>query len=243
MSNLECIGLKEIENLTATEFKLKCFCVKILNINEENKMSSITVSDQSGTCKISCPSKFANIIKLLIPGKSYKIFGLEQDPDPRHDLKVVNNSYFSILKENEDGSMMIRITKGKNIEEIEVDAIICACGMQPNCLAHPMIKKVHERWPIDIFGGFPVLSAQQLWAENLYVVGGLASLSVGPDAGNLMGISRAAEAVANELNSKQWIRGEESNVLTNPFEMLVYDSDSSSDEDEDTWNPTEILAH
>ena len=69
MSNLECIGLKEIENLTATEFKFKCFCVKILNINEENKMSSITVSDQSGTCKISCPSKFANIIKLLIPGK------------------------------------------------------------------------------------------------------------------------------------------------------------------------------
>jgi len=133
MSNLECIGLKEIENLTATEFKLKCFCVKILNINEENKMSSITVSDQSGTCKISCPSKFANIIKLLIPGKSYKIFGLEQDPDPRHDLKVVNNSYFSILKENDTN-----ISNLQDQIKIQINSLIPS-KYKPNDMVHETI--------------------------------------------------------------------------------------------------------
>ena len=133
MSNLECIGLKEIENLTATEFKFKCFCVKILNINEENKMSSITVSDQSGTCKISCPSKFANIIKLLIPGKSYKIFGLEQDPDPRHDLKVVNNSYFSILKENDTN-----ISNLQDQIKIQINSLIPS-KYKPNDMVHETI--------------------------------------------------------------------------------------------------------
>lgn len=133
MSNLECIGLKEIENLTATEFKFKCFCVKILNINEENKMSSITVSDQSGTCKISCPSKFANIIKLLIPGKNYKIFGLEQDPDPRHDLKVVNNSYFSILKENDTN-----ISNLQDQIKIQINSLIPS-KYKPNDMVHETI--------------------------------------------------------------------------------------------------------
>ena len=133
MSNLECIGLKEIENLTATEFKFKCFCVKILNINEENKMSSITVSDQSGTCKISCPSKFANIIKLLIPGKTYKIFGLEQDPDPRHDLKVVNNSYFSILKENDTN-----ISNLQDQIKIQINSLIPS-KYKPNDMVHETI--------------------------------------------------------------------------------------------------------
>ena len=133
MSNLECIGLKEIENLTATEFKLKCFCVKILNINEENKMSSITVSDQSGTCKISCRSKFANIIKLLIPGKSYKIFGLEQDPDPRHDLKVVNNSYFSILKETDTN-----ISNLQDQIKIQINSLIPP-KYKPNDMVHETI--------------------------------------------------------------------------------------------------------
>ena len=133
MSNLECIGLKEIENLTATEFKFKCFCVKILNINEENKMSSITVSDQSGTCKISCRSIFANIIKLLIPGKTYKIFGLEQDPDPRHDLKVVNNSYFSILKETDTN-----ISNLQDQIKIQINSLIPS-KYKPNDMVHETI--------------------------------------------------------------------------------------------------------
>ena len=141
----------------------------------------------------------------------------------------------SIVKENDDGSMIVRVTKKrekKEYEEFEVEAIVCACGMQPNCLSHPLVQMIHMQLPVDIFGGFPVITAELRWAENLYVVGGLASLSVGPDAGNLMGISRAAEAVANELNSKQWIRGEDSNVLSNPFDMLGYDTDSSSEDEE-----------
>jgi hypothetical protein len=65
------------------------------------------------------------------------------------------------------------------------------------------------------------------------VVGGLASLAVGPDAANLMGIARAAETVANALSCKEWLREEESNVLSNPFAAFLVDSDISSDEESD----------
>lgn len=64
--------------------------------------------------------------------------------------------------------------------------------------------------------------------------GGLASLAVGPDAANLMGISRAAETVANALSCKVWLREEESNVLSNPFAAFLDDTTSiSSDEESD----------
>lgn len=141
----------------------------------------------------------------------------------------------SVVKENDDGSLVVRIDKDneENGVEIHVQAIVCACGLQPDCLAHPLVQKIHRQWPVDILGGFPVVSEELRWTDNLYVIGGLASLSVGPDAGNVMGISRAAETVANAMDSKQWIRDLDSNILRNPYEMFGYDSDSDSSSDED----------
>lgn len=135
----------------------------------------------------------------------------------------------SVIKKNEDDdSLMVRIeNKFSKLddEEFQADVIVLACGLQPNCFAHPLVQKLQKRWPQELIGGFPLVSEDLQWAKNLHVVGGLASLSVGPDASNLMGISRAAETVSNALNSKTWLRENESNVLSNPFEAFMDDSD------------------
>ena len=139
----------------------------------------------------------------------------------------------SIANENEDhSSFTIRMT-GNREEEIEVDAIILACGLEPDFMAHPLVRKIQKQWPVESRGGFPIISEDLRWTDNLYVVGGLASLAVGPDAANLMGIARAAETVANALSCKEWLREEESNVLSNPFAAFLVDSDISSDEESD----------
>ena len=147
----------------------------------------------------------------------------------------------SEVNENEDGSLSVTIhstsTKDpewKQEKEIEVDAIVLACGLQPDFLAHPLVQKIQNQWPVESEGGFPLISEDRRWTEdeNIYVLGGLASLAVGPDAANLMGISRAAETVATALNSKRWLWEDESNVLSNSYAAFLDESDVSSDEEE-----------
>lgn len=139
-----------------------------------------------------------------------------------------------VIKENDDKSFLLQFfdENGKDIKNSTFDAIVLACGLRPDCLGNPLIQKIHKQWPVEIFGGLPNISEDLRWTDNLYVVGGLASLSVGPDANNLMGIARAAETVSNNMDSKQWLRQEESNVLKNPFDLLLDDTDYSSDEDD-----------
>lgn len=121
------------------------------------------------------------------------------------------------------------------LEDIHVDAIVLACGVQPDALSHPLLQSMHkslEKKPLfDTYQGYPIVTEDLNLCPNVYVVGGLASLSVGPDAANLMGIARAAETVANAMNSKGWLREEEANVYRNPFDVFDDDSSDSSDSD------------
>jgi hypothetical protein len=123
------------------------------------------------------------------------------------------------------------------VSEFRVKDIIVACGMQPNC-GEPssLTEKIQQKWPIQFEKGLPFVTQDLRWEEgmDLFVVGSLAALNVGPDAGNLMGIRRAAQIVANALGSRKWLR---QSVLGNPFEALAaldgFDSDSDSDDDVD----------
>ena len=161
----------------------------------------------------------------------------------------------SILKENEDKSLSLWIVsegdetdsnandcrRDRKEEMLEVDAIILACGIESDCLSHPLVQKIHDQWPVEIHGGYPVLSEDLSWTgcDNLCVVGGLASLSVGPDAANLMGISRAAETVANTLRERDSLRDQQSGVYKNRYDMFMDDSDTDSDTESDSDSDTD----
>ena len=112
------------------------------------------------------------------------------------------------------------------------DRVILACGVQQDCMANPLVQMVHKRWPIRTVGGFPAISEDLQWTDNLFVVGSLASLNTGPDSGNIMGMKRAARIVSNELSCRSWLR--ESRVLGGRFDLLAFDDDDSSDSDSDS---------
>jgi hypothetical protein len=119
-----------------------------------------------------------------------------------------------------------------NDEEFCVDHVVLACGLEPNCLQNPVVKSVYDSWPIPMEGGLPSITEDLRWKQNLslYVVGNLGSLNTGPDAGNLMGIRRAAQLVANALECRYWLR---ETALVNPFEALLLGDEESFNSDTD----------
>mmetsp|Transcript_137199 Transcript_137199/g.293107 ORF Transcript_137199/g.293107 Transcript_137199/m.293107 type:complete len:491 (+) Transcript_137199:77-1549(+) len=129
------------------------------------------------------------------------------------------------------------------------DLIVNACGHRPDCQKLPLISELLKASPVDITGGFPTLSDDLQWGDfkRLFVIGALASLQVGPDAGNLMGLTRAAQIVAHAMDLKAWMRDTKAiltNVRGNRYQALETDSDSDataadSDDAEDSEDTEE----
>jgi len=115
------------------------------------------------------------------------------------------------------------------------DKVVSACGHRPDCCALPLVADLQRQWPATIHGGLPVLSQDLQWAgmSKLFVVGALAALQVGPDAGNLMGLRRAAQVLSSALDLRGWLREVGSvlgNIRGNRYSALF--DDSSEDESE-----------
>ena len=108
------------------------------------------------------------------------------------------------------------------------DKVILATGISPDCTMNHFFKKVLERFPNTVHGGFPNLTQDLRWSanSNIFVAGGMAALQVGPDAGNLMGMRRAARAISGALDCRKWLR---KTVLANSF--ATFDSDTESETD------------
>jgi Pyridine nucleotide-disulphide oxidoreductase len=141
-------------------------------------------------------------------------------------VRIVGNARYVVMGDAD--TSMIEFDDG-SMEDFDV--IILACGVQPDCQSHPLCKKLLDHWPTEVVGGFPCVSEDLEWAKNIYVLGGLGSLNIGPDAANLMGMRRGAQLIANAMECRCWLR--QSNVLKNPFDALMEDtSDSESDDDE-----------
>jgi hypothetical protein len=138
------------------------------------------------------------------------------------------------LKRRSHGGQKLDAPPTTVASEFQVKEIIVACGVQPDCEKPSSLSEmIQAKFPIQVEKGLPCVTQDLRWKEgmDLFVVGSFAALNVGPDAGNLMGIRRAAQIVANALGSRTWLR---ESVLVNPFEALAAldetDSDSASDE-------------
>ncbi|CAK9100707.1 Hypothetical protein (Fragment) [Durusdinium trenchii] len=111
------------------------------------------------------------------------------------------------------------------------DLIVNACGHRADGRHLPLVRELLRTAPTEVVGGFPVLSQDLQWGDfkQLFVVGALASLQVGPDAGNLMGLRRAVQIVANALSLRAWLKDTKTvlgNICGNRFQALDSDSDS-----------------
>ncbi|CAJ1339093.1 unnamed protein product [Effrenium voratum] len=143
-----------------------------------------------------------------------------------------------------DAARPVQVLIGTEVRHF--DLVLNACGHCPDCRNLPLISELLTDFPVDVVGGFPVVSQDLQWGSlsQLFVMGALASLQVGPDAGNLMGLRRAAHIVANVLGLRDWLKDTASvlgNVRGNRYAALgAPDSDSESDRSSDSGEFAEL---
>ena len=133
-----------------------------------------------------------------------------------------------------DGGEALRVTFAGGAEALTAARVILGTGSELDCAGLEMMRGVVERFALPTVGGLPVLSDALQWGDERFaVVGALASLQVGPDAGNLMGARRAAEVCAAELGVFDHLE-QAGNELSNLFDVFASDSeDDTSDASDD----------
>ncbi len=82
----------------------------------------------------------------------------------------------------------------------EQNRLWLATGFSLNVCQQPFLQTMLQEHPIPIINGLPVLSTYLRWGNHeLYLMGGLAALQVGPTARNLSGARMASERIVNAL--------------------------------------------
>lgn len=79
----------------------------------------------------------------------------------------------------------------------DVDYIYFATGIKPNIKSLPLLKQIVEKYDIDTVEGFPCLTDNLQWNNEipLFVIGKNASLRMGPSSANLDGARLGAERI------------------------------------------------
>ncbi|RMY13399.1 hypothetical protein D0867_07468 [Hortaea werneckii] len=80
----------------------------------------------------------------------------------------------------------------------DMDFVYFATGMQGGIDGNPVLQSFNARFPVENIGGLPALTDDLTWKKDipLFLTGKLASLRLGPGAGNLEGARMGAERVA-----------------------------------------------
>lgn len=79
-----------------------------------------------------------------------------------------------------------------------IDYIVFATGVQSDIRTIPYLQSIIKEYPIECVGGFPCLTDDLMWSEDvpLFVTGRFAGLRLGPGAPNLVGARIGAERIA-----------------------------------------------
>lgn len=100
-----------------------------------------------------------------------------------------------------------RLAVHECIHHQRIDRIWLATGSQLDLAKHPLLKDILESCPIDIVKGFPVVDEYLRWRGcELFIMGGLAALRVGPTARNLSGARAASDRIVPALTKSSLSR-------------------------------------
>lgn len=98
-----------------------------------------------------------------------------------------------------------------------IDYVYFATGIQSDFRRLQYLQSLATKLPIDSYGGLPALNDDLMWKDGvpLFMTGRLASLRLGPGAGNLegarVGAERIAWAIEDVLSKKEGNSGNLSN--------------------------------
>ena len=88
------------------------------------------------------------------------------------------------------------------IQTQQIDRIWLATGSRLDGEQHPLLQDVAAQHAVEWVGGLPVLQKNLKWpGVELYIMGGLAALQVGPTARNLSGARAASDCIVRALLS------------------------------------------
>ena len=86
------------------------------------------------------------------------------------------------------------------IHHQQIDRIWVATGSQLDARSHPLLADVLAAHPIEVINGLPVVNEHLRWQGcELFIMGGLAALRVGPAARNLSGARAASDRIVPAL--------------------------------------------
>lgn len=86
------------------------------------------------------------------------------------------------------------------IHRQNIDRIWVATGSQLDARNHPLLHDVLTDYPIEVVNGLPVIDEHLRWQGcELFIMGGLAALRVGPTARNLSGARAASDRIVPAL--------------------------------------------
>ncbi len=85
-------------------------------------------------------------------------------------------------------------------QQLEFDRIWLATGAQLHTSNEPLLSELQAIYPAEIVGGLPILEDHLRWpGSQVFVMGGLAALRVGPTARNLSGARMASQRIVPAL--------------------------------------------
>ncbi len=88
--------------------------------------------------------------------------------------------------------------------EHECDRIWLATGTKLDITADPLLTEILDTYPIPVVKGLPVLDTHLCWQDcELFIMGGLAALQVGPVARNLSGARMVSERIVPALTQSR----------------------------------------
>jgi hypothetical protein len=86
------------------------------------------------------------------------------------------------------------------IHHQQIDRIWVATGSQLDARHHPLLQDVLDVHPLELVNGLPVVDEHLRWQGcELFIMGGLAALRVGPAARNLSGARAASDRIVRAL--------------------------------------------
>lgn len=86
------------------------------------------------------------------------------------------------------------------IHDCVIDRIWCSTGTTLDATQEPLLQEVMAAYATDIINGLPVLDEHLRWPGcELFIMGGLAALQIGPTARNLSGARMASDRIVPAL--------------------------------------------
>lgn len=150
--------------------------------------------------KVSCPTKRREIIKSarrrgFVPPDVLLAFKNEMKRSAER-LQFLRGEVVDAVKKSKNENLVsLHLSDGNDLQTNDYDMIICATGFDSCCPNKNLVEKLSDNFGLPRANcGYPLLSRDLSWGEeNIFAIGSLAELRMGPTSRNIIGARQAAD--------------------------------------------------